>query len=324
MGMGMTFSSGNTKRRKLIDREHEQREFQSLMTFESSIRIFMIQDEQGGMGKSLLLETLKTHCFEQEAAVCLIKFEEDFEYKSPFLFIQHIVEELKAFDLQFPQFDKMEIARKTGDLNSIYRFTTVEGSVNLEGATFDFASKVEVTGVRIDTQYVTINSTELRPEHERDAQERSIDAFFNDLRVICTTRPVVVMIDTYEKCRLLSHSDDNWQKLEAWLLRRLIKLLFDFEKRPSRLLLIIAGREVPNSDDILVNSTRYAEVVKIIDEMSLWQREHVIEYLNLIGFRYEPKHVDMFCNMIELGVSLLELMRFIDAAQKVQIRKSKT
>lgn len=321
----MTSDLHRGKRRKLIDRDREQQEFQTLLAFQDNVRIFTIQDEQGGMGKSLLLETLRMNCLEQEIPVCLIKFEEDFEYKSPFLFIQHLTQELKLFDLEFPQFDKMETARKVGDLNSIYRFTSVEGSVNLERASFDSATNVEVSGVRIETQYVSISSVELRPEHERDAQERSIEAFFDDLRVICNTRPVILMIDTYEKCRQLSELDENWQKLEAWLLRRLVKLFFDFEKRPNKLLLILAGREVPDRNDLVIPSARYSEVVKTIDEMSQWDRDHVIEYLDLIGFQYQSHHVDIFYSMIhQLGFPLLEVIRAIDLAQKAQTRKTKS
>lgn len=313
------------KRRKLIDRDREQREFQTLLTFQDNVRIFTIQDQQGGMGKSLLLETLRMHCLEQDIPVCLVKFEEDFEYKSPFLFVQHIAQELKLFDLEFPQFDKMEVARKVGDLNSIYRFTSVEGTVHLEGATFDNATNPKITGTEfhIEQQIINIGSVELRPEHERDAQEKSIEAFFDDLRFICSTRPIILMIDTYEKCRLLSEVDDNWQKLETWLLRRLVKLLFDLQKRPNKLLLVLAGREVPDSNDVMVPSARYSEVVKTIDEMSQWDREHVIEYLDFIGFEYESRHVDTFYSMIEFEVPLLDVFRAIDLAQKAQTRKKK-
>lgn len=55
----MTSDLNRDKSRKLIDCDREQREFQTLLAFQDNVRIFTIQDEKGGMGKSLLLETLK-------------------------------------------------------------------------------------------------------------------------------------------------------------------------------------------------------------------------------------------------------------------------
>jgi hypothetical protein len=136
-------------------------------------------------------------------------------------------------------------------------------------------------------------SVELTPDQELVAQEVSIQALFDDLRPVCAERPVVLLIDAYEK---------GSDALKDWLVEYLLeRQFFDLERRPARLLLVVAGRDIP-----AFNRHWSAEdcrsIVRSVDELGKWTRDHVEECLRVHGFAYEPKDVDAFHHLIDRGI----------------------
>lgn len=308
---------------KIVDRENEQLTFSRLLQFESNKRILAIQDTDGGMGKSLLLDTYRQQCFDKKIPVCLVDFDQLTD-NTPLSIVQHVVTELnKKFPVDFAKFERMEIARKVGDLTSIYNYASVDGRVSLDGADLRNSSDVSVTGVYIDN--VTIGQTKLTAEQKKDAELKSIAAFYDDLIHFCESNPLVILFDTYERCCGMPGNNPNydvekWEIIEDWFYDSfLTQLCFSTDTLSThKLLLVFAGREVP---DFLGEFSETAQkIVELVEELSPWKRHHIVEYLDHIGMEYVDKHVDTFYHLFELGLPLLDIIYNIQKAKKKQDR----
>jgi hypothetical protein len=255
------------------------------------------------MGKSHLLRQFQYRCrtVKPRTPVSLVELDQ-LRDDSPLALVQKIAKGLNdAFFLQFPAFTRCETARQACD------FATIRGAVDLREADLH-AAHIKAAGIIIEqpTGPVTIPSSPAQwtPEHQATAQEASVRAFFDDLKTHCSQRPVVLMLDAYENCG---------PNLKTWLLGTLLEqYYFDLEQRPRRLLLVIAGREIPLFDHHWPLEDCQA-LVKSVRELSKWARTDVEECLRVHGYNtYSPQELSAFHQWIEEGLSPSDVVGVIE------------
>jgi hypothetical protein len=205
---------------KFIDREFEQELFEDLLKFESPARILTICD-QGGMGKSQLLEKFQYRCrtVPPRTPVSLVALDQ-LAGASPLLLVKAIEKDLAPFGLKFERFKKFESARVSAD------FSPFRSAIYLEGSSFEKAHDIRISGYmanveRAEVVTVATNVVELSPEQESVAQEVVIDSFFDDLHRQALTQNIVLLFDAFEKCQ---------EPLKTWVMEYLLERHF-FNRR---------------------------------------------------------------------------------------------
>jgi hypothetical protein len=106
--------------RKFIDREFEQELFADLLLLQDDARILAIRDE-GGMGKSHLLEKFQHRCLTnkpERIPISLVKLDQ-LPDDSPLALIKLIVQHLARFEVACPRFTHYDSARVSADFMSI-------------------------------------------------------------------------------------------------------------------------------------------------------------------------------------------------------------
>jgi len=294
--------------KKFIDREFEQELFEDLLRYETPARILAIRDV-GGMGKSHLLEKFQYRCrtVKPRIPISLVALDQLPDY-SPFSLVRMISEHLGAFGLKFENFARYENARLTGN------FSVISSSIYLQASNFAGASEVTVAGTVIKdvgTVHFGGAGISLSPDQEKTAREVVVGSFFDDLLKTCSKKPVVIILDSYDKC------DSGLQK---WISNHLLEKYFFGAAVLCNLTLIIAGRDLPAFD------ARWPEedcekLVKSINELRRWERKHVEECLRVHGFNYEQKDLDAFHTLIERGMppsEVIQLMQTFLDPKRVQ------
>ncbi|MDZ4751061.1 MAG: hypothetical protein SGI87_05550 [Flavobacteriales bacterium] len=309
--------------RKLIDRDLEKKQFEEFLEFKDDRRVLAILDDKG-MGKSLLLETLAFQCRSQKLPVCLFALDQLADI-GPHSVIQNVAQQLKRQGIPIPRFERVENARMFGDPSSIYKYSNVDGRVTLDGADFTGSKDITVTGTYIEHQEIRISSTQLTENQETKAKESSIQSFFEDLREYCIDKPVIILLDAYEKCCPLPEEEDefveNWAVLEDWIIEEFLRhLFFDLQQRPSKLILVLAGRRGPDFMDEF--PVEHQKVVSVIDALSLWERHHVEECLQMMELDYHSQDVDSFFHFLKRGAPILNIINMMNTLKNRHERKN--
>lgn len=315
--------------RSLIDRDDEQELFRQLTSFNTAARMLAISD-RGGWGKSSLLRRLLYNCqweLRPPAAACLIQFD-DHKDPAPFALVSKIVEELSSVEGQntrerFAKFNELDNARvfkiaAAFDDGADYRsrgrqITAVShaGSVGEGGVSaglhVQHANKIEYSSER----------SEFTEEQERHARMRCVQAFFDDLRTVCATQPIVLMFDAFEQCNV---------KLRDWILGEFLRnnvLHPDRNLRPDKLGIVIAGRPYhPSSNPEGLRPDEFRPVfgsqadmeacVLSIASLSKWDPDHISKFLILQGLQ-DPSQDDIrfIQSKLRQGVSLEKILTII-------------
>lgn len=276
--------------RKFIDREAEKARFEALLTFRDDARILAIRD-QSGMGKSHLLEFFHHSCAWKDIPVSLIDLKQ-LSDQSPLMFAKTVVKDLNDLGISFPSFNHYDNARISADFN------TILSSVYLQGANFTGASntRISATMANVDhaeSVYITTSYTELTIEQKEKAEDVCVRSFLNDLCTLSNTQPIVLLVDSFEYC---------CDPLRRWLHKPFLRsYFFDQQQRPSQLLLVVAGQNMP---DFEVNWSPEDRIktVALVERLHRWTRNHVEECLQVHGFRYEEKDIDAFHRLVENGL----------------------
>jgi hypothetical protein len=285
---------------KFIDREAEQELFDELLKFQEA-RLLTIRDA-GGRGKSSLLKMLEYKCIWQHVPptpVSLVPLDQ-LPDLTPFALISDIREKLSA--LSFTEFDRLNAARASRDFS---RFRTpsgpVQGSVYVDGAS--------VSGSAIGTGYGMQQGENIQSfigatsdwsiEQEEIALRACVKAFFEDLKQICDMRPVVVLLDSWER---------SSATLREWMVNRIVlPLCFDTDNRPQRFALVLAGRELPDFKQWLGDEARYNKLVKSIESLGVWEENHVRVFLQAHGYEgLDDEDIGYLCSSINRGTLSLE------------------
>lgn len=279
--------------KKFIDRQFEQELFEELLKIDGDARVLAIRDK-GGMGKTQLLEKFQYRCrtVQPRTPVCFVSLDQ-LPDPSPLTLVKTMEQELRAFGLDFPEFKKYEIARVSGD------FGPIQSSMYLQGADFRGARDVRVASGMTNVGYaerVTVTGTgadKLTPEQQAIAHDVCVQSFLSDLGEHCSKRTVALLIDAFEKC------EDNLKEwIETYLLER---YFFDVDHRPKRLVLVLAGREIPEFEYYWAVEV-VDKVVKSVKRLGQWEKKHVEECLRAHGFSYEAEHLELFWDMVKAGM----------------------
>ena len=277
--------------KKFIDREFEQEIFEDLLKFDGQARILAVKDS-GGMGKSHLLERFQYRCRinkPKRTPVALVALDQLPDF-SPLYLIQNLMEQLSAYKVRLDNYARYESCRLSGD------FPSISSSVYLQGSNFTEAQDVKIGNIVEHAERVTLNTSgtvKLTSAQERAAQNVVINSFFDDLKKYCSKQAVVIMFDSYEKC------DPG---LRDWITRGFLDSLFFSDlTQLTNLAFVVAGRDIPSFGSYWADDD-CAALVKSIDELHKWKKEHVEECLRVHGFVYEQKQLDTFYGMIELGL----------------------
>jgi hypothetical protein len=293
--------------KKFIDRDFELKEFEKLLEFKSEERIFAIQDT-GGNGKSQLLEKLGHQCRtgRPRIPVSLLALDQLQDY-SPLFVVKTIVNQLQTgFNLKFKTFEAFENARVAAN------YSFFSSTINLEAANFGGASNTVIAGTAFQkADEVTIIGSQvvLTPAQEEVAQSKVISAFFQDLLKNTTDKPVVIFLDSYDRCKA---------ELQEWILESFLACcFFGDDVTPGSLVLVISGRELPPCHLVWPSET-CEKLVKGINQLSRWQKPHVKQCLDAYGFVYAEQDVDNFYVFVERGVTPFNLIQAMQALLKTR------
>ena len=292
---------------KFIDRKFEQELFERLLQFESpASRVLAVRDN-GGMGKTQLLEKLSYRCrtVQPRTPVSLISLK-DMQTGQPLELVRELARELRDdFDVPFPTFDPLDEALDNGD------FAAVQPRINLQGADL---SNAQVRLAELNAEKFVIHGNPVfnladrppvpvSPRQLATMQSACLLAFLEDLRQFCTEHTVVLMLDHFEECG---------EELERWIRRPfLTRYFFDASNRPERLVFVVAGREVPpfetNWSEDEINA-----VVRSVRGLGKWARHDIEECLKVYGYHYDDRALDMFVSMVEMGSTPATVVSFIE------------
>lgn len=294
--------------KKFIDREFEQELFEDLLTLTDAARILAIRDASG-MGKSHLLELFRYRCrvSRPRTPVSLIDLKQ-LPDQSPMMFVKAVVEDLAALGVAFPNFNAYESARVSADFNFI------RASIYLQGASFRDARDVRIAEVmtnveRADTIHVAASRVELTAEQREKAEDVCVRSFLDDVRAHCAEQPVVLLIDSFERCG---------ERLFTWLHDHFLeRYFFDQAQRPPKLLLVVAGQHLPDFASHW-GPEECTTTVQSVEALHRWTRAHVEQCLKVHGFSYEERDIDTFHRLVELGLPPSQVIQAIETllAQK--------
>jgi len=292
--------------KKFVNREFEQELFEELLRFKDHARVLAIRDS-GGAGKTQLLEKFRYRCstVKPRTPVTFIPFDQQPDMINPLALIKAIEKDLAPFGVKFSEFQKFDTARRSGN------FTEILSSVYLQEAKFQGARDLKIAAYQQNIGHAgtviqgTVVGT-LTPEQQETADNVCARAFFDDLKRYCAEKgPVVFLFDAYDKCA---------DELKKWIMDGLLATYcFDLENRPERLVLVLAGEDIPEFD-LQWPQEDCDMIVRSVKELAKWKREHVEECLRFHGLEYTSEQVTSFYGLIQMGfrpsdvVALVETM----------------
>ncbi|MCI0519345.1 MAG: hypothetical protein L0Z70_03715 [Chloroflexi bacterium] len=300
-------ASGAFDPKKFIDRKFETEVFKELIQLKDDARILTIQD-QGGMGKSQLLEKLRHLCRtgKPRVPITLIALDE-LPDDAPLTLVRLMVEHLTDADRQFPAFWNKFNAMLDKDLAKIRG--GIAGAVTMPNPNLASAEDVNIAGVQYKIDQAVIHQSgaaaQLDAEQVKSAQKATIDAFMAEIKEYAAREGIVIILDSYERCK---------DPIKEWMRDPLLEqYFFDFDNRPEKLVLVVAGRSVPDFD-LYWPEEDIQKVVKTIQELSIWEKEHVIECLKAYDFTsYTEQDLDFFYEMVKRKIPPSIVVQAIEA-----------
>ena len=293
---------------RLIDREAERDLFGRLITLEEEARVLTLRD-RGGQGKSSLLRVLRHSCIQRPTPVSLVSLAELDEI-TPLALVRRIRKDLRRARLEFPRFDELdaERLRRTPPDNMGTAFQAAvahsgdkyEGGVRADGAEF---TNSEVIGQKITVELPGAGNRWLSPEEQDDLVDRSIEAFFDELSEYCRERLAVLMIDAFDRAPA---------PLAQWVLEDLLLLYcFDLERRPERLVVVVAGRHVPECEALL-GPERYGRLVRPVPQLSALEDRHVHQLFAEGGVVPTDEEVAMMAAAVRRGTTIKTALQMVE------------
>jgi hypothetical protein len=271
--------------RDTIDRETEQELFAGLVSFKTPARMLVISDTVD-RGKSTLLRRLEYNCkwvINPPVSACLVDLSQ-LKDPSPFGFIEEVVKGLNI-EQRYSKFISLNRARAAKNFS---RFDTPYAAIHGEVTVKDGAEGTAY-GINI---------------------EQAVEAFFDHLRVLCATQPIVILLDHWEKC---------YYQLRDWIKATFLqKHCFHPNKnlRPAKLAIVLAGNSYDKAKerfgirelefvDLFKHEQEYKETVLLIGILSEWDSVHVREFLKQHGHdKLSDADIDMICDLLKRGYTL--------------------
>ncbi len=266
-----------------INRYVEREIFREMLKCkDNSPRLLTIQS-RGGTGKTFLLKRLRYECHYILDIPCSLISMDDNIITEPFDIVKAIRNDYKNFDetIKFRKFDILDSARMLKNPEPFTEAISKESIyVNVESAEIKdqaiVAAKIDAIIQNIENLNLTLQSSEwANEEYETFVRKYCIDAFFEDLKVICQEKTVVIIFDVFEKCN---------PQLKRWIMRPLLHLhCFQEIDRPRKLVFVMAGRELLPFKERL--GDQYSNLVENIEKLSEWSVKHMREFLQVHGFK---------------------------------------
>jgi hypothetical protein len=288
-----------------IDRQTEKELFSGLLTLEDDTRVLAIQDK-GGMGKSSLLEWFAYHCrwdFPDELPCSLTSLSEHADH-TPYGLISTI--RSTAFErLSFPHYDELDHARADSDFRPFRPHggagVATAGTVNKGGVVAGNIERLVVGDVETYNEAPRAWTS----AQESLARRELVDAFFEEIAVNASERPIVLMLDAFEHCH---------EPLRSWVRDRLLREhVFGNAARCHGLVVVVAGRELPEIEELPDHVLQ--RFVRRIPSLSGWERDHVSEFLKLYKFDPTDKMIDAIQQVLALGVTLVSALQIASQMQ---------
>jgi hypothetical protein len=279
----------------------EQELFDELLKFQDDSRLLTIRDA-GGRGKSSLLKMLEYKCIwrhDPPTPVSLVSLDQ-LPDNHPFILVYDIRDKLST--LRFTEFDRLNAARVSRDFSKFSAPSgPVEGRVHASGASMGGSAMVAGVGMQQQgekIQNIFSGGSDWSAEQEDVARRACVEAFFEDLKRICSEQKLVVLLDSWERSNT---------RLQEWILSDLVlPHLFNIENRPQRFVLVLAGRELPDFE-VRLGEARYQRLVKSIESLGMWEENHVKAFLQAHGFEgLDDEDVRDLCSLIKRGTLSLE------------------
>jgi hypothetical protein len=285
--------------RDTIDRKIEQELFAGLVSFATRARMLVISDKRD-RGKSTLLRRLRYNCervIKPPVPACLVDLQ-DFSEATPFAFVIKIVAGLEIDD-KFPKFTSLNNARVAKNFDP---FDTsgaempgyaAKGQIGTGGGAY-VAGNVSANKVIGRDSYEgakvvqNISRGEFTEIQEEIARKWCIEAFFDDLRVLCATQPIVMLVDHWEKC--------NYD-LREWIRNSFMAghcIHPNMNLRPAKLAVVVAGNTFDEAKerfgirdmefiDLFKDESEHNETVLSHASLSDWGNDHIREFLKQNG-----------------------------------------
>jgi hypothetical protein len=296
---------------KFIDRLAEQELFGTLLQFKDDARLLTIED-RSGRGKSALMRRLEYNCkWTWEVPVALVLLDQ-LDDPTDFGLVSAVHAAL-ANDLTFNVFEPLylALARRNEAVfgnPAASRAAQVQGTVYMEGSSTTGGGNI-VAGSLVQAPAAIVNPpAAFNPAEELLARKNCLEAFFTDLKEICQETPIVVLLDAWDRCRS--------SKLQDWIRDILLRIhCFDLKKRPAKLVLVLAGCDVPDFKGML-GDPRYHNLVRSISSLGDWDESHVAQFLELNGHAgVGSTEVKLICEKLKAGWSLQDALNLIQYMQ---------
>ncbi len=130
-----------------------------------------------------------------------------------------------------------------------------------------------------------------------------MQAFLEDLVAYCQERLVVLLLDGFEHCAV---------ELQNWLLYRFLEpYCFDLTQRPRQLVIVIAGREIPQFEQHWP-LTECKAIIRSVRALGKWTTAHVEECFQAHDYPdFTPQDVTAFHQFLSNGIPPLEVIQLI-------------
>jgi hypothetical protein len=327
--------------RDLIDRLAEQEVFTEILPGPgednaASARVLTICDK-GGRGKSALLARLLYNCryeVKPPASGCLIPLDQLID-PAPFSFIKQIYDGLMPvpgddIKARFAKFKQLNEARELRDFSLFGSppswppsgpglFGSSQTGPMGPGARSAGLSIEEIAHVETQNIYSQFQRLEFTEEQERRAQEKCVEAFFEDLRTVCATQTIVVLLDAWERCNV---------KFQRWITDVFLGnycLHPDKNLRPARFAIVIAGRPFFQPDEpyglradefrpLFDTHAEFETMVRDRRSLSEWEHDHVEQFMINNGCPAPSgEEIAVIQAKLKTGWSLLQILNLIGA-----------
>jgi hypothetical protein len=257
---------------KFIDREVEQELFFNVLLKFEDKRLLTIRDA-GGRGKSSLLKQLEYKCrwqLDPPTLAHLAPLDQVHEF-GPFDLIENIKDEITGMadrfdvELRFGRFENLDEARTA---RNFVPFRDRISPTHIGGGSAGPISKYLQADAADSPESWNVKKEDI-------ARRECVKMFFEDLKEICDTQPVVVLLDSWERSN---------PELQEWIVNRIVRpLCFDTASRPTKFGLVLAGRELPDFRQLLGGEERYNRLVESIESLGQWEEDHVRAFLQAYG-----------------------------------------
>jgi hypothetical protein len=277
----------------LIDRKEERARFKKILA-EQSARLVTIKDKPGN-GKSRLLQEFNTACGWEKIPSSLTVVSIG-EIRTPFDLVGRIIGAFGSGPFQrFRALDKERVNKNFDAFTS-----PVAGSVHVGGSIGGTAVVAQQIGVVAqEGAHVHMGPKEWSDEHERIAAAECVDLFFEELHELALDKPVVILLDEFEGCSVDTVRD--------WIVNDLLPDHVFNDEHESKLIVVIAGRDVPDLRERL--GARHDELVDVIPRLSRWCRDDIVEFLTAVtGREPEPEEVDIIEMWLEKRDATIEVI----------------